>query len=189
MPMTTRTTGSRRKAPAAKRPAAEHAQPSFIEPAEEPVEEPAEEIDEDDEVMEALLVDGLRIVDTHRPQNLPNHPFNYLKLTLEDGSTRHQCIDCPRVIGTRDEVRTHRRIVHPGPGRRSNSPLSSAVLGMTVAQLLEIGESSVTFGALLERVEAERDRYRIEASEATRKYTQLTRALDKAGFMPKLEDD
>ncbi len=133
-----------------------------------------------------FTVDGLEVVESHRGQGLPNVPFNYVKLTLSDGSTRYQCVDCPDIIGTRDYVRQHRRDVH---AKKIAAVSTTAVLSMTVGQLVEAAESNLSAGRLIEQIEAERDRYRIELAELTKKYNALTKALEKAGFTPKLEED
>lgn len=155
---------------------AQHTQPSFIDP--------------DDNLYEAedgFRIDGLLVVDTTRPQNLPSAPYNHLKLTLEDGSTRYQCVDCPEVIGNHTDIRKHRQLVHPS--KRLDEKMPESLRQMTLGQLVSIAESSTAYGAMLERAEQDRDRYRQELAEITRKYTQLTRALDRAGFMPKLEEE
>lgn len=142
---------------------------------------------EPDHDMDEFRVDGLRVIESHRPQNLPNVPFNYVKLTLEDGTFRYQCIDCPNFIAGREDVRSHRKIFHPV--LKDPNKLSPAILQMTMGQLLSAAESSLNVGALVERIEAERDRYKLDLVELTRRYTALTRALEKVGFTPKLEDE
>lgn len=172
MPAATKSATATKRTP--RKVIGEKAEPVFVEP-------------DHDLVADAFTVDGLRIIESHRPQNLPNAPFNYVKLTLEDNSVRYQCIDCPEFISGREEVRNHRKIFHPI--LKDPTKLSPAILQMTMGQLLSAAESSLSVGALVERIEGERDRYKVDLAELTRKYTQLTRALDRAGFMPKLEDE
>ncbi len=167
---------------AAGRPRRAAKAPATAPPPERTPAEPDEDC-----VAEPLTVNGVKVVDSHRPQNLPNAPFNYIKLTLADGSVRYQCFDCPDFIGGREEVRLHRKIVHPG--RTDAHKIPQAVMQMTLSQLLSTAESAMSVGALVERIEAERDRYRSELAEITRKYNALTKALDKVGFAPKLEDE
>lgn len=137
---------------------------------------------------EPLIVNGLRVVDSSRMQNLPNAPMNIVKLTLEDGSGAYQCVDCPEVAGTREHVRTHRARVHKPPPSsvvKRDSPL----LALNLGQLIERAESSMAAGAVIERLEGERDRYKAERDEITRRYDKLVRALERVGFTPKMEDE
>lgn len=133
-------------------------------------------------------INGLLVVETHRMQNLPNTPMNLIKFTLEDGSAVYGCVDCPDELGTRDEVRLHRNRVHKTPkdvvGRKD-----SPILQMSLAQIISAVESSLAAGTLVERLEAERDRFREERDVILQKYTKLVRALDRVGFTPKMEDD
>lgn len=131
---------------------------------------------------------GKRIVETERPQNLPKAPFNVLKHRLEDDSTVWSCVDCPEVMGTRDEVRRHRSYKH-SIGKRVNNKVPDVVLSMTIGDVLKAAESSTAVGGHLERVETERDELRRQLQLVTNRYNKLVRTLEKAGFHMSVEDD
>ncbi len=184
MPTAAKTDAPPRKRTATPKRINGHQTPLLDPPADEP---------------EQQTVDGLKVVEAVRGQNLPNAPMNFIKLVLEDGTHRYQCADCPEVIGTRDGIRAHRKEVHPGPVRPSTKPgrptanpsvrIPLSVADMPLSHILALVEDVLTYGSLVERLEAERDHLRSELLDVNRKYNALTRALEKVGFMPKLEDE
>lgn len=134
-------------------------------------------------------VNGIAVVNSVTPENLPGVQMGYTKLTLADDTVCFTCIDCDEFVSdNRDAVRRHRKLVHVQVTKRSAN-LPEVVQTMTIAQLLNAAQAGLSAGVLLERVEAERDQYRLDLTEMTKKYTSLTRALERAGFAPKLEDE
>lgn len=130
-------------------------------------------------------IDGLRVIETHRQQNLPGAPFNYLKLTLEDGSVRYACVDCEDVTGTRDDYRRHRALEHP----KETAKVTPGVLALTLGQIISAAENSTAIGNQVEKIALERDHFKAEHAAILRQYTALVKALDKVGFMPKVEEE
>ncbi len=163
----TRHTSRRPDARRTPRPLPQQAQPTLVEGPEE----------------EPWLIDGLKVIETHRQQNLPGVPFYYSKLTLEDGTFRYQCVDCGDVTTTRDTYRAHRASVHP----KDSVKVTPAVLSLTLGQIVGMASGSTAIGERIEKVTAERDEARAAHTEVLRQYTALVRALDKVGFMPKVE--
>lgn len=150
-------------------------------------QQPLIETPEPEQNVGPIFVNGLRVIDRARMQNLPNVPMNIVKLTLEDGSGAYSCFDCPDVVGSREFVRTHRARTHKIASAviKRDSPL----LALNLGQLIDLSESSMAAGEIIERLEAERDRYKADRDEVTRKYDKLVRALERVGFTPKLEDE
>lgn len=182
----TKTAPPRKKAAPAKKVVG-HRQPT-LDPEPQP-----------DDVPEGWTVDGLKVISAVRAQNLPDVPMNYNRLELEDGSKRYQCVDCPDFISGREGVRQHRRDIHGAPpappkiAKAQTAPTSLripvTVAQMSLEQILATVGDTLSYGTLVEKLEEDKERLRIELLELNRKYNALTRALDRAGFMPKIEDE
>lgn len=121
------------------------------------------------------IVDGLKVVaEEPVPSNLSRSSrtgdpvaLRILRLRLEDGSERYACADCDFVAETRGSVQGHRSATH-GSRRRSarRESLPADVAGMTIAEMLVIVESAVTFADRVEEMEETIASWRSRALDA-----------------------
>lgn len=150
------------------------------------------------------LVDGVEVVKDEPLQsplsNVVGSPvfFNtYRLLTLADGTQRHACSDCPDVVGTRGEIRTHRVDMHgarPGgakkrPDTEGNGGLSANAASMTLGELVRLAGHvdawEDAYASMEERVTTAETENALAQTEL-RKYR---RAFERLGFVPKMEDE
>jgi hypothetical protein len=116
-------------------------------------------------------------------------------LTLADGSKTIGCADCD-VTGTRGQIMSHRMEKHGarksgarGGAKQESTPPDTSWMSLPIGDVIELAQRLGGFEADLDR---ERDR--ADAAEqardiAERELRKIRRALEKAGFTVRVEDE
>jgi hypothetical protein len=115
-------------------------------------------------------------------------------LTLTDGSKVSGCADCD-ATGSVGDIIKHRVAEHGAtrPGQRGSGRKAEtegpdlAFLGMTLGEVLELGQHVGRLEADLDQARDERDAATAARVEAVRELTSIRRALAKVGFELKAE--
>lgn len=145
------------------------------------------------------LVDGEKVVKDEAEQSPLTRPgqspvvFKGRRvLTLESGRQVHGCADC-EFTGTRGEVVKHRVADHGvnqgGARRKTDSGPSENVTAMTLGEVLHLAGQIEDWESVVTAVTAERDDWQSRAVVAERELTKIKRALERVGFVLKVEDD
>ncbi len=153
---------------------------------------------------EVRLVDGVEVVKDEPLQSplstVVGQPvfFNtYRLLTLADGTQRHACADCPDVVGTRGEIRTHRVEMHgarPGGAKKraddgGNGGLSANAASMTLGELVRLAGHVDAWEDAYASMEERMTEAEGRATAAETELRKYHRAFDRLGFKPKLDDE
>jgi hypothetical protein len=148
------------------------------------------------------FVNGQQVIkDEPVPLNIPASPgaaqgfLGFRKLTLADNSVVFRCVDCPKEIGSRGELMVHRTRVHPagGAGRKTvvatvaKKSVSPELLDMSLGELFELRQSAEAWAVAQEHLTADRDHWKNRAQAAEMELRRITAAMDRAGFVRKVE--
>lgn len=148
------------------------------------------------------LVDGQEVVAVDPEESpLSKHWGKFIPihgrriLTLADGSKVFGCADCPET-GTRGDIIRHRVEQHgaakPGAnrpaGRKEAPALDLSWLNITIGEVVDLAQHVGGFETELDRIRDERDEERAGRLAAERELKQIKRALEKVGFVVKVEE-
>ncbi len=134
--------------------------------------------------------------ETPVPSNLPHSPpTKVIAINLADGNTLFGCADCADVIdATRGEIMKHRAEKHgkgwPGylrPTKNTSAADLSAMLGMTIAEVLEMTSQAQSWAALNARLEDQVENWRDRAMTAERQVRNYEATFRRLGFIPREE--
>ena len=143
------------------------------------------------------LVDGLGVVKIE-PELSPmtnragkRSPFlNREVLTLEDGSTVYGCTQCWVTDKNRGQIMRHYKEVHAEKraAKSARSDRDAAIAQMTLGELFLLAGGVADWESERTRLMGKLAATQAELTELKATHGRLTRALDKAGFVLKLED-
>lgn len=146
------------------------------------------------------LVDGVAVVkDEPELSPLPSKPgappiaFKTRRvLTLADGTQTYACADCPEITGSKGDIVKHRVDQHgagKGGARPKDSGPSENVMRMTIGEVLRHAEQVDQWEAVVTATEARATTAEARAAAAESRLRKIDRALERAGFTLKVEED